>query len=127
MPVSGSEQSLPVRDLRARSSMIDVRESSIKQRRTSRLITQEVQVNKRGENKENKAKKYLILKPIFTCCHNQNWTKNGDPSRKFVNRHKIWRSGADTGFHSGGCEILKREKIFKKGKIFYIVLENNKK
>ena len=71
--------------------MIDVRESYIKQCKTSRLITQGVQVNKGRENKGNKAKKYLILKPIFTCCHNQNWTKYGDPSRKFVNYHKIFR------------------------------------
>ena len=57
MRVSGSEQSLPVRDLYARSWIIDVQESSLKQCRTSRLITQVVQVNKRGENKENKGKK----------------------------------------------------------------------
>ena len=80
MQISGSEQSLPIRDLYAGSSMMDVRESSIKQCRTSRLITQGVQVNKRGKIKENNAKKYLIPKPIITSCRNQNWTKNGGPS-----------------------------------------------
>ena len=38
-------------------------------------------------------------------------------------------SGADTGFHSGGCEILKREKNFKKGKFsisFQKVIKSDK-
>ena len=59
MRVSRLEQSLPIRDLYGRSSVKDVivRKSSITQCRTLRLITQVVQVNKRGENKGNKAKK----------------------------------------------------------------------
>ena len=40
-------------------------------------------------------------------------------SRPDEHQSRIPITGANTGFHSGGCKILKREKIFKKRKFLY--------
>ena len=66
--------------------MNDVRESS-----KNSAKPKQYQVNKHGEIKEIKRKNYLILKPIITCYHNQNWTKYGVSSRNFLSHHIIWR------------------------------------